>query len=53
MGVTGHTLLTLKIYTTFKDIEMILKLFFETSIAFRFSKISVGSVLSIPVAVLA
>jgi hypothetical protein len=31
----------LKIYTTFKDVQMILKRFFDISTGFRFSKISV------------
>jgi hypothetical protein len=31
----------LKIYTTFKDVQMILKIFFDISTGFRFSKISV------------
>ena len=38
----SHTLLILKIYTTFKDVQMMLKWFFDIYIGFRFSKISVG-----------
>ena len=34
----SHTLLILKIYTTFKDVQMILKRFFDISTGFRFSK---------------
>ena len=34
--------LILKIYTTFKDVQIMLKLFFNISTGFRFSKISVG-----------
>ena len=34
-------LLILKIYTTFKDVQMMLKIFFDISTGFRFSKISV------------
>ena len=37
----SHTLLILKIYTTFKDVQMILKRFLDISTGFRFSKISV------------
>ena len=37
----SHTLLILKIYTTFKDVQMILKRFFNIFTGFRFSKISV------------
>ena len=37
----SHTLLILKIYTTFKDVQMMLKIFFDISTGFRFSKISV------------
>jgi hypothetical protein len=37
----SHILLILKIYTTFKDVQMILKRFFDISPGFRFSKISV------------
>ena len=37
----SHTLLILKIYTTFKDVQMKLKIFFDISTSFRFSKISV------------
>ena len=48
----SHTLLILKIFTTFKDVQMILKQFFDTSTGFRFSKMQWGSVPSIPVAVL-
>jgi hypothetical protein len=32
----------LKVYTTFKDDQMILKCFFDISTGFRFWKISVG-----------
>jgi hypothetical protein len=32
----SHTLLILKIYTTFKDVQMILKIFFDISTGFRF-----------------
>ena len=35
------TLLILKMYTTFKDVQMMLKIFFDTSTGFRFAKISV------------
>ena len=49
----SHTLLILKIFTTFKDVQMILKQFFDISTGFRFSKMQWGSVPSIPVAVLA
>ena len=42
----------LKIYTTFKDVQMMLKQFFDISTGFRFSKLQWGSVPSIPVAVL-
>ena len=35
------TLLILKIYTTFKDVQMMLKIFFDISTGFRFLKISV------------
>ena len=35
------TLLILKIYTTFKDVQMMLTIFFDISTGFRFSKISV------------
>ena len=38
----SHTLLILQISTTFKDVQMILKWFFDISTGFRFSKISVG-----------
>jgi hypothetical protein len=31
----------LKIYTTFKDVQMMLKIFFDISTGFRFWKISV------------
>ena len=34
----SHTLLILKIYTTFKDVQMILKRFYDISTGFRFSK---------------
>ena len=34
----SHTLLILKIYTTFKDVQMILKRFYNISTGFRFSK---------------
>ena len=34
-------LLILKIYTTFKHVQMILEIFFDNSTGFRFSKISV------------
>ena len=34
----SHTLLILKIFTTFKDVQMILKQFFDISTGFRFSK---------------
>ena len=56
MGVAGvifepHPLI-LKIYTTFKDVQMMLKLFFDISTGFKFSKMQCGSVSSIPVAVL-
>ena len=34
-------LLILKIYTTFKDVQMMIKIFFDISTGFRFSKISV------------
>ena len=37
----SHTLLILKIYTTFKDVQMILQRFFDISTGLRFSKISV------------
>ena len=37
----SHALLILKIYTTFKDVKMILKIFFDIYTGFRFSKISV------------
>ena len=37
----SHTLLILKIYTTFKDVQMMLKIFFDISTGFKFSKISV------------
>ena len=37
----SHTLLILKIYTTFKDVQMMLKRFFDICTGFRFSKISV------------
>ena len=37
----SHTLLILKIYTTFKDVQMMLKIFFDISTGLRFSKISV------------
>ena len=37
----SHTLLILKIYTTFKDVQVMLKRFFDISTGFRFSKISV------------
>ena len=46
------TLLILKNYTTFKDVQMISKHFFDISTGFRFSKMQWGSVPSIPVAVL-
>ena len=36
-----ETLLILKINTTFEDVQMMLKLFFDFSTGFRFSKISV------------
>ena len=49
MGVVG---LILKIFTTFKDVQMMLKQFFDISTGFRFSKLQWGSVPSIPVAVL-
>ena len=45
----SHTLLILKIYTTFKDVQMMLKQFFDISTVFRFSKLQWGSVPSIPV----
>ena len=35
----SHTLLILKIYTTFKDVQMMLKWFFDISTGLRFSKI--------------
>ena len=42
MGVAGlflsHTLLILKIYTTFKDVQMILKHFFDIFTGFRYKK---------------
>ena len=45
MGVAGvifsHTFLILKIYTTFKGVQMMLKIFFDISTGFKFSKISV------------
>jgi hypothetical protein len=34
----SHTLLILKIYTIFKDVQMMLKWFFDISTGFRFSK---------------
>ena len=37
----SFTLLILKINTTFEDVQMMLKLFFDFSTGFRFSKISV------------
>ena len=40
-------------YTTFKDVQMKLKQFFDISTDFRFRKMQWGSVPSIPVAVLA
>ena len=52
MGVAGLTLLIFKIYITFKDVQMMLKWFFDNSTGFRFSKLHFGSVPSIPVAVL-
>ena len=48
----SHTLLILKIYITFKDVQMMSKEFFDISIGFRFWKLHFGSVPSIPVAVL-
>ena len=47
----SHTLLILKIYTTFKNVQMMLKTFFDIATGFRFWKISV-KIPSIPVAVL-
>ena len=45
MGEAGvlfsHTLLVLKYFTTFKDVQMMLKIFFDISTGFRFSKSSV------------
>ena len=40
-------------FYNFKDVQMILKQFFDISTGFRFSKMQWGSVPSIPVAVLA
>jgi hypothetical protein len=37
----SHTLLTSKIYTTFKEVQMMLKISFDISTGFRFLKISV------------
>ena len=37
----SHALLILKINTTFENVSMVLKLFFDISTSFRFSKISV------------
>ena len=34
----SHTLLILKIYTTFKDVQMMLKHFFDISTGFRYKK---------------
>ena len=48
----SHTLLILKINTTFKDVQIMLKQFFDISTGFRFSKLQWVSVPSIPVAVL-
>jgi len=48
----SHTLLILKNYTTFKDVQMILKQFFDISTGFRSSKMQSGCVPSIPAAVL-
>ena len=50
----SHTLLILKNCTTFIDVRLMLKLFFDISTGFRFSKMQsqCGSVPSIPVAVL-
>ena len=42
----------MKIYRTFKDVQMIPKECFDISTGFRFSKLHFGSVPSIPVAVL-
>ena len=38
MGVAGPALLILKIYTTFKDIQMMLKHFLDISTGFRYKK---------------
>ena len=35
----SHTLLILKIYTTFKDVQMMLKWFFDISTGFRFQRL--------------
>jgi len=48
----SHTLLILKIFKIFKDVQMVLKQFFDISTGFRFSKMQSGSAPSIPVAVL-
>ena len=48
----SHTLLILKTYTTSKDVQMMLKQFFDISAGFRFSKLQWGSVPSIPVVIL-
>ena len=34
----SHTLLILKIYTTYKDVQMMLKHFFDISTGFRYKK---------------
>ena len=39
----SHTLLILKIYTTFKDVQMILKHFFDISTGFRYKKMEKSS----------
>ena len=43
----SHNLLISKIYTTFKDVQMMLKWFFDISTGLRFSKISVGVSISV------
>ena len=45
----SHTLLILKNCTNFKDVQMMLKRFFDISTGFRFPKVLCGSVPSIPV----
>ena len=52
VAVLSHTLLILKNYATFKDVQMMLKQYFDISTGLRFSKLQWGSVPSIPVAVL-